>query len=296
MRSDVVTIEAGEQAGAAWSMMRQRRIRHLMVTAGENLVGVLSERDLGGQHGARVRKGKKVGDLMSTNIVSAAPTMTLRQAANLMRGRLVGALPVVEDDRLIGIVTATDVLDELGRGFTRPDVGTRRRQQRATPSNRSKSDDNPTVHRRSRAQPRTQGPLTRTPDSPRRSPPPAWNPRADKRELGKDLPMSAHIRTEGVKLSPAERTYLRRRLGMRLGKFSSSIERLTVRIRDINGPRGGVDTICRIKAVLNGQPSVIVESRADSHHIAINRALDQAQRTLRRTLDRKRRKQLRSAA
>ena len=108
--------------------------------------------------------------------------------------------------------------------------------------------------------------------------------------------MSAHIRTEGVKLWPAERTYLRRRLGMRLGKFSSSIERLTVRIRDINGPRGGVDTICRIKAVLNGQPSVIVESRADSHHIAINRALDQAQRTLRRTLDRKRRKQLRSAA
>ena len=37
-----------------------------------------------------------------------------RQAANLMRGRLIGALPVVEDGLIVGIVTATDVLEELG--------------------------------------------------------------------------------------------------------------------------------------------------------------------------------------
>jgi CBS domain-containing protein len=292
MRTDVVTVEPGEAAGAAWSRMRERRIRHLVaVTDDRNVVGIVSERDLGGRNGAQVRRGKTVADLMSPQVVSGGPTMTLRQAANLMRERMVGALPVVEDDRLVGIVTATDVTEGLGRGFTRPVAGERRGRLRAAPPNRAKSDANPLVRQRPRAGSRAAGrPRPRTPDSEARAPLPGWTPRASKRELGQAQPVSAHIRAEGVKLTPTDRSYLRRRLGMKLGKFSPSIERVTVRVRDVNGPRGGVDTVCRIKVVLPGLPGVVYESRGASRRAVINRALDGVERAVRRTRERRRRK------
>ena len=45
---------------------------------------------------------------------------TVRQAANLMRGRGIGCLAVVDDDKPIGIGTITDVLELIGRGVERP--------------------------------------------------------------------------------------------------------------------------------------------------------------------------------
>jgi hypothetical protein len=49
---------------------------------------------------------------------------------------------------------------------------------------------------------------------------------------------------------------------MKLGKFTSSIERITVRLSETNGPKGGRDQICQIKVVLSGLPSIVVEERA----------------------------------
>ena len=49
MRTSVVTIESTEAASVAWSRMRQRRIRHLVVTDNGRVVGIISERDLGGR-------------------------------------------------------------------------------------------------------------------------------------------------------------------------------------------------------------------------------------------------------
>ena len=128
MHTRVVTIDSGEGAGSAWSKMRKNRIRHLVVTESGSLAGVISERDLGGRGGDEIRTGRTVGALMSSRVVSAEPTTTLREAANLMRGRLIGSLPVLDGDCLVGIVTATDVLDALGRGSSRP---TRRLESRA---------------------------------------------------------------------------------------------------------------------------------------------------------------------
>jgi acetoin utilization protein AcuB len=70
---------------------------------------------------------------MTPQAASATPATTLRQAANLMRRRLIGSLPVLEDGRIVGIVTATDVLEELGRGSSRPTVRAKRRPMRLTP-------------------------------------------------------------------------------------------------------------------------------------------------------------------
>jgi hypothetical protein len=95
-----------------------------------------------------------------------------------------------------------------------------------------------------------------------------------------------------VTLSGPERALTRRKLGLKLGKFLPAIERVSVRIADINGPRGGVDQTCRVKVVLSGLPSVVCESRAASRNAAINRALIGAERAVRRTLRRRRMKPL----
>lgn len=134
MTTGVLTIGPDEPASDAWARMEVERIRHLVVTERGRLLGILSERDLGGAKGGTLREGRAVRDLMSQRVVSAKPGTTLRQAANLMRGRLIGALPVLEDDRVAGIVTATDVLEELGRGSSRPTVRAARQSMRRPPA------------------------------------------------------------------------------------------------------------------------------------------------------------------
>jgi CBS domain-containing protein len=134
MSTDVRTARPNQTADRAWSEMQLRHLRHLVVMDGPQVVGILSERDLGGRHGAVVRRGHTVGDLMTQQVVSAAPQTTLRQASNLMRGRTVGCLPVIDDGRVIGIVTVTDILEQLGRGATRPAVRAERRVRRSPPT------------------------------------------------------------------------------------------------------------------------------------------------------------------
>ncbi len=114
MKTDVETIDHDAPASRAREVMKARRIRHLVVRRDGRFVGVVSERDVGGPRGAA--PGGTVGAVMSRGIVSVPSDATLRQAANLLRGHVIGCLPVIEDDRLVGIVTISDVLDALGRG------------------------------------------------------------------------------------------------------------------------------------------------------------------------------------
>ena len=255
MTTDVVTIGPDEAASAAWTRMRGRRIGHLVVTENDRVVGVISERDLGGPNGAAVRRHRVVRDLMASRVVSATPKTTLRQAATLMRRSAVGCLPVLEGDRLVGIVTATDVLEELGR----------------TNSSRATG-------------------RSPTPDSRTRWPFPDRVPRAAKQGSGRvsPPPVPTYIRAVGVELGPDDRAYIRRKLGAKLGKFAGSIERVSVRVRDVNGPRGGVDHQCRIKVVLSGLPSVVYEQRGASLRVVIDRAIAGVERAVRRPLQRRR--------
>jgi CBS domain-containing protein len=57
---------------------------------------------------------------MTTAVVTVAPDATIRKIANLMRGRTIGCVPVMDRKRLVGIVTVTDLLEMVGRGLERP--------------------------------------------------------------------------------------------------------------------------------------------------------------------------------
>lgn len=114
MTREVKTAGSQESAEDAYRRMRLNRIRHLVVMEGKRVAGIVSERDLGGSRGATLRAGQTVGDLMVRDVVIAEPGTTIRQAANLLRGRTIGCLPVVEGSRLVGIVTVTDLLELVG--------------------------------------------------------------------------------------------------------------------------------------------------------------------------------------
>jgi putative sigma-54 modulation protein len=100
--------------------------------------------------------------------------------------------------------------------------------------------------------------------------------------------MPVHIRAVAAALDAGDRSYLRRKLGTRLGKFARSIERASVRVKDVNGPRGGIDKVCRIKVVLSGLPSVVVEQRAASLQAAMDGALGRTPRAVKRAVQRRR--------
>lgn len=120
MNTRVETASPHEAAADAWERMRARRIHHLVVVDRGEVVGVVSERDLGGPRGSALREGRTTADLMTPQVVSAEPETTVRKAANLLRGHTVGCLPVFDGQKLAGIVTVSDLLELLGRGAERP--------------------------------------------------------------------------------------------------------------------------------------------------------------------------------
>ena len=126
MTERVRTIGPAAAAEEAWTLMRLHGIHHLVVTEANQVVGVLSDRDAGSRRGGVIRKNRSVSDLMTAPAVTVQPATTVRQAANLLRGRSIGCLVVVKSERVIGIVTVSDLLELVGRGLDRGAAKTRR--------------------------------------------------------------------------------------------------------------------------------------------------------------------------
>lgn len=120
MNKRVVTVAPTDDAQAAWDLMHTKGVRHLVVKAGSKVVGVFSDSDAGGRSGTVVRAGKTVADLMDPHVHTIGRDDTLRKAANLMGGQHIGCLPVVDRDKLIGVVTIADMLNAIGGGVDRP--------------------------------------------------------------------------------------------------------------------------------------------------------------------------------
>lgn len=113
-------------------------------------------------------------------------------------------------------------------------------------------------------------------------------PRAQKRTAGRtavaDTPMS--IRGQ-LPLDPDVKDRIRNALGRALSHLGTRVERITVRFHDVNGPRGGRDVLCRVKVVISGQPSLVVEERAHDPAEAVLRAAPRLARSLNRAADKR---------
>jgi CBS domain-containing protein len=120
MTTGVRTITEDMDAEMAWHQLQLNGIHHLVVLSGREVVGVISERDLGGPHGQSVCQGRVVGELMTPHAIFVAPDTTIKETAQIMKGASIGCLPVMEEDKLVGIVTLSDLLDLIAGGAGHP--------------------------------------------------------------------------------------------------------------------------------------------------------------------------------
>ncbi len=125
MSRGVVTIHSDALVRGAASLMRSRRIRHLPVVDREGrLVGIVTDRDLRQvifDPAIQERLGVdpraldtlQVREVMTWGVVTVRPESDLAHAARLMHELKVGALPVVDHGRVVGILTESDVVKAL---------------------------------------------------------------------------------------------------------------------------------------------------------------------------------------
>ena len=100
--------------------------------------------------------------------------------------------------------------------------------------------------------------------------------------------MQIDIQARQFPLTDALRSHAERRLRVALTCCDDHIQRVVMRLSDINGPRGGEDKRCHLQVVLTGLPDVVVEDTEANLYIAIDRATDRARRTVVRRLARQR--------
>jgi CBS domain-containing protein len=116
MSKAVETVQPKVAASEAKTRMRARKIRHLVVTHGGQLQGIVSERDLGGAKLPKTLGAWTVGDLMTSPVVTVTSRTPIRRAAALMKGRSIGSLVVTsQNGNVAGIITVSDLLDLIAR-------------------------------------------------------------------------------------------------------------------------------------------------------------------------------------
>lgn len=131
MQEKVITISRDESLSTAEDIMRLGGVRHMPVVHRGRLVGVVSERDLlraslsnltDFRHEERraFLHGVDIARVMSHPAVTVAPDESIERAALTLADCKIGCLPVVEDERLIGIVTETDILRYFALGSRDP--------------------------------------------------------------------------------------------------------------------------------------------------------------------------------
>ena len=100
--------------------------------------------------------------------------------------------------------------------------------------------------------------------------------------------MRIDIKTRGIDLTNGLREHTERRLEFALDRAHHDVNSVTVRLSDINGPRGGFDKRCQIQIPLPHQRGVVIEETDADLYVAIDRAAGRAGNSLGRQLSRRR--------
>ena len=127
MTGGLITVRPETSVQQARDLLAKERIRHLPVTGpGGVLAGIVTDRDirlnlpsratsLSAQEIAHLLSRLTVGEIMTRSVITIGPDRPAREGAQLMLDHKVGALPVLDDGHLIGIITETDIV----RAFVR---------------------------------------------------------------------------------------------------------------------------------------------------------------------------------
>jgi CBS domain-containing protein len=111
MKTDVKTIGPGSNVQEAAEEMENHGIGCLVVVKENRMVGIITERDILIRLVAEDLKASetKVSEIMTTSVVMIEPERDVTEAAEIMTENKIKKLPVIEDKRLVGIVTLVDI-------------------------------------------------------------------------------------------------------------------------------------------------------------------------------------------
>ena len=128
MTRSLVTVGHDATVAEAWSIMRTRQVRHLPVLdTDRRLIGILTDHDLRQvvldrcvqeepSQLARSLARLRVNEVMTWAVITVRPDAEIRHAARIMHERKLGALPVADGGRVVGMLTATDVIRAVTEG------------------------------------------------------------------------------------------------------------------------------------------------------------------------------------
>jgi acetoin utilization protein AcuB len=102
------TVSSHDKLQTAADVMKRGGFRRVPVVDDDKLVGIISDRDIRAHDG--YLDSTRVTAAMTSDPKTVTPRMSVEDAARLMIEHKIGGLPVVEDGKLVGIITATDVL------------------------------------------------------------------------------------------------------------------------------------------------------------------------------------------
>jgi acetoin utilization protein AcuB len=141
MTSKVFTVDPHDMIDRVFFLIHYEKVRHLPVVEKGKVVGMVSDRDMYKALGPKSNSNaieanktgselhvvpKKVQNIMRRGVISVSSDTLASDAASLMADNKIGALPVIDKDKLVGILSATDIL----RVFSKLEHARESREQR----------------------------------------------------------------------------------------------------------------------------------------------------------------------
>ena len=129
MTKEVITLNSKDDLETAERIFKKKKIRHIPVVSGDKIIGMLSYTDL-----LRISFADAIDEdedtvdtvvynmftieqVMAKNLTTVTSTTTIKEAAEILAKKEFHALPVVDDSKLIGIITTTDLINYLIEQF-----------------------------------------------------------------------------------------------------------------------------------------------------------------------------------
>jgi CBS domain-containing membrane protein len=124
MTRDVITLNLNDNMELAEKLFETKHIRHIPIVSGKKVVGMLSHKDLmrisfsdldeeENEINSVVYDLFTIEQVMAKSVISVTSETTIKEAAEILTKHEFHAVPVVDDDELVGIVTSTDLIQFL---------------------------------------------------------------------------------------------------------------------------------------------------------------------------------------
>lgn len=145
MTSHVFTVDPHDLIDRVFFLIHYEKVRHIPVIEKGKVIGMVSDRDMYKALGPKSNSNaiesnksgtelyvitKKVQNIMRRGIISITPDALVSDAAELMANNKIGALPVIKNDKLVGILSSTDIL----KVFSKLEHAKEQREQRIAES------------------------------------------------------------------------------------------------------------------------------------------------------------------